>query len=81
MVQLELEDPYVVIYKQIHAVVDQEGKQVELMEREFHQAEHARLLAALEKAAAESGLPSEASARDALNDLLVRLRLRPAERP
>ena len=33
MVQLELEDPYVVIYKQIHAVVDQEGKQVELMER------------------------------------------------
>jgi methanogenesis imperfect marker protein 11 len=33
MVQLELDDPYVVIYKQIHAVVDQEGKQVELMER------------------------------------------------
>ncbi len=33
MVQLELEDPYVVIYKQIHAVVDQERKQVELMER------------------------------------------------
>jgi methanogenesis imperfect marker protein 11 len=33
MVQLELEDPYVVIYKQIHVVVDQEGKQVELMER------------------------------------------------
>jgi len=33
MVQLELEDPYVVIYKQIHAVVDQEEKHVELMER------------------------------------------------
>ena len=33
MVQLELEDPYVVIYKQIHAVVDQERKQVELIER------------------------------------------------
>lgn len=31
--QLELEDPYVVVYKQIHAVVDQEEKQVELMER------------------------------------------------
>jgi predicted nucleotidyltransferase len=50
-------------------------------EREFHQAEHARLLAALEKAAADSALPNEATARDALNDLLVRLRLRPAERP
>ena len=31
--QLELEDPYVVVYKQIHAVVDDEGSRVELMER------------------------------------------------
>jgi methanogenesis imperfect marker protein 11 len=31
--QLELEEPYVVVYKQIHAVVDDEGSQVELMER------------------------------------------------
>ena len=31
--QLELENPYVVVYKQIHAVVDDEGRQVELMER------------------------------------------------
>jgi len=31
--QLELVDPYVVVYKQIHAVVDDEGSQVELMER------------------------------------------------
>ena len=31
--QLELEDPYVVVYKQIHAVVDDEGRRVELMER------------------------------------------------
>ncbi len=31
--QLELEDPYVVVYKQIHAVVDQEERRVELMER------------------------------------------------
>ena len=30
--QLELEDPYVVVYKQIHAVVDDDGKQVELLE-------------------------------------------------
>jgi predicted nucleotidyltransferase len=45
-------------------------------EREFHGAEYARLLSALEKAAAESHLPNESSARDALNDLLVRVRLR-----
>ena len=31
--QLELDDPYVVVYKQIHAVVDDEGSRVELMER------------------------------------------------
>jgi methanogenesis imperfect marker protein 11 len=31
--QLELEDPYVVVYKQIHAVVDDEGSRMELMER------------------------------------------------
>lgn len=31
--QLELVDPYVVVYKQIHAVVDDDGSQVELMER------------------------------------------------
>jgi len=31
--QLELDDPYVVVYKQIHAVVDDEDSRVELMER------------------------------------------------
>jgi methanogenesis imperfect marker protein 11 len=31
--QLELADPYVVVYKQIHAVVDDESQRVELMER------------------------------------------------
>ena len=31
--QLELDDPYVVVYKQIHAVVDEEDSRVELMER------------------------------------------------
>lgn len=30
--QLELDDPYVVVYRQIHAVVDAEGKAVELLE-------------------------------------------------
>jgi len=32
-VQLELDDPYVVVYKQIHAVVDDDAGRVELMER------------------------------------------------
>ncbi len=31
--QLELKDPYVVVYKQIHAVVDDDAKRVELLER------------------------------------------------
>lgn len=31
--QLELEDPYVVVYRQIHALVDEEEKRVELLER------------------------------------------------
>lgn len=31
--QLELDDPYVVAYKQIHAVVDDDAKRVELLER------------------------------------------------
>jgi uncharacterized protein len=44
-------------------------------ERDFHQAEYTRLLAALETAATESHLPDEPRARGALNDLLVRLRL------
>jgi len=32
-VQLELEDPYVVVYKQIYAAVDDDAKRVELLER------------------------------------------------
>ncbi len=31
--QLELEDPYTVVYKQIHAVVDDDARNLELMER------------------------------------------------
>ena len=53
-------------------------------ELDFHQREYGRLVALLENAAAETKLPKEASARDALNDLLVRLRLshvRPAIDP
>jgi len=32
-VQLELEDPYVVVYRQIHALVEADARLVELLER------------------------------------------------
>jgi predicted nucleotidyltransferase len=46
-------------------------------EATFHQAEYERLVAELEAEAAISHLPSEPICRDALNDLLVRIRLHP----
>lgn len=42
---------------------------------EFHAREYERLMAALQTAYQESGLPESPSAKPALNDLLVRLRL------
>lgn len=44
-------------------------------EVDFHRKEYERLVAQLESAAAESTLPEEPSARESLNDLLVRVRL------
>ena len=41
----------------------------------FHESEYQRLVAELESASEESHLPERASGKDALNDLLVRLRL------
>ncbi len=41
----------------------------------FHQAEYTRLIMQLEAAAADTTLPTEPSGREALNDLLVRLRV------
>jgi len=41
----------------------------------FHEAEYKRLIALLEAAAAQTKLPAEPSCRNALNDLLVRVRL------
>ncbi|MBX7106239.1 MAG: nucleotidyltransferase domain-containing protein [Gemmataceae bacterium] len=43
---------------------------------EFFQSEYERLRAELERASVESGLPEAASATAAMNDLLVRLRLK-----
>jgi predicted nucleotidyltransferase len=45
-------------------------------ESDFHEAEYIRLMATLEEAAAKSNLPNEPTARDLLNDLLVRVRLK-----
>jgi hypothetical protein len=42
----------------------------------FHQGEYKRLVSGLEQAFADSRLPEASSAQAALNDLLVRLRLR-----
>ena len=44
-------------------------------EREFYYSEYLRLVAKLEEAAANSTLPNESTAREPLNDLLVRVRL------
>jgi uncharacterized protein len=43
----------------------------------FHDKEYARLRAELEKAGEDSKLPDRPSSKEALNDLLVRVRLRP----
>ena len=52
-----------------------EKSRLETPEIEFHHAEYERLLAQLETEAVGSTLPNESGCRDALNDLLVRVRL------
>jgi hypothetical protein len=52
-----------------------EKSKLENSEFELHQAEYGRLVGQLESEAAASSLPEEAACRDALSDLLVRLRL------
>ena len=62
----------------IHRKVNgaEEGK-LESGEVEFHSREYRRLVEQLEAEAMQSQLPGEPSCRDALNDLLVRVRLTP----
>ena len=50
---------------------------LESNETGFHRQEYERLIARLETEATQSHLPDEPTCRDALNDLLVRLRLTP----
>ena len=52
-----------------------EKGRLERADLEFHQREYERLLAALEQAFAESKLPENAGGAEALNELLVRIRL------
>ena len=69
--------PYIgeLVSRKIHGA---EKSKLETPEVQFHQAEYERLVAQLETEAAESTLPEEAACREALNDLLVRVRLRPS---
>ena len=52
-----------------------EKSKLETPEIEFHQTEYERLVAQLEIEASGSTLPEEAVCREALNDLLIRVRL------
>jgi uncharacterized protein len=52
-----------------------EKAKLETPEIEFHRAEYERLVTQLEAEAVASKLPNEAACRDALNDLLIRVRL------
>jgi len=45
----------------------------------FHESEYQRLVKSLERASAESHLPEAGTAREALNDLLIRTRLAPQD--
>ena len=67
--------PYIeeLVSRKIHGA---ERSRLDTPEVEFHQTEYERLVSQLEGEAAVSTLPEEAACRDALNDLLVRVRLR-----
>ena len=66
--------PYLedLVRRKIHGM---EQSKLDASEIEFHQAEYERLMARLETEAAKSTLPENATCREALNDLLVRVRL------
>jgi formate dehydrogenase maturation protein FdhE len=53
-----------------------EAERLRGLEKDFHHQEYLRLTSLLEQAAVESSLPHEAKAGPALNDLLVRVRLK-----
>ena len=66
--------PYIgeLVSPKIHGA---EKSRLEAPEVEFYQAEYERLVAQLETEATKSTLPEESACREALNDLLIRVRL------
>ena len=58
-------------------LVGAEKGRLEAADLEFHQREYERLVAELESVAEKSKLPEHVAGRDALSQLLVRLRLGP----
>ena len=70
----EFQLPYIpgLVARKIHGA---EKGTLESGETEFHRREYERLVAQLETEAASTHLPKEAACRNALNDLLVRVRL------
>jgi predicted nucleotidyltransferase len=69
--------PYIpeLIDRKIHGA---EKGTLESSETEFHRREYERLVAQLEAEGSDSNLPDEPVCREALNDLLVRIRLKTA---
>jgi uncharacterized protein len=68
--------PYIqeLVNRKVHG---KEKSTLDSPECEFHRSEYERLVSELETAARDSTLPDEADCREALNDLLVRVRLCP----
>lgn len=62
-------------------IFGKESSLLEIPEIEFHRAEYKRLVAQLEAAAGESKLPDAPAGVEALNDLLIRVRLRRISSP
>jgi len=67
--------PYIaeLVERKIHGV---EKETLRTTDMEFHKGEYERLMGQLEVEGNQSHLPNEPGCRDALNDLLVRVRLR-----
>jgi uncharacterized protein len=67
--------PYIaeLVERKIHGV---EKETLRTTDTEFHKGEYERLIGQLEVEGNQSHLPNEPGCRDALNDLLVRVRLR-----
>jgi hypothetical protein len=66
--------PYIaeLVERKVHGA---EKGTLQTPEMDYHRGEYQRLLAKLERVAAESTLPEAPTCREALNDLLIRVRL------